>query len=114
MSAENEAAENEAAERGLSVKSVGISFTIMNIDMEDAHDEQREIRVRPGYIQLMRDNQTYIRPAVFGPGSALPLATTRKPDLTQAIDQVGGVSAFFRVGPGPEPEYVVERNFDKC
>jgi len=65
--------------------------------MEDAgsEEEQTGIRIRPGYTEQICDNQTYIRPNVFGPGPDLPWATIKKPDLSQAVEQAGGVSYLF-------------------
>jgi hypothetical protein len=80
---------------GLIIKISGYhSLTIMDIYMEDAgtDEEQTGIRIRPGYTEQIRDNQVYIRPSVFGSGPEFPLATTKKPDFSQAVEMPGGVS----------------------
>jgi hypothetical protein len=64
----------------------------MDIHMEDGTEEQTSIRIRPGYTEQVLDNQTYVRPIVFGEGPDFPWATTRKPDLRQAVEMPGGVS----------------------
>jgi hypothetical protein len=64
----------------------------MDIHMNDGTEEQTSFRIRPGYTEHVHDNQEYIRPIVFGLGPDLPWATTRKPDLRQAVEMPGGVS----------------------
>jgi hypothetical protein len=87
--------------------------------MEDAetNEGQRNIRVRPGYTEQIRDNQAYIRPSVLDPTPDLSLfATTKKADLRQAVEMPGGVSLLFNCflvpstriywcGVGPESDF---------
>lgn len=63
--------------------------------MEGSDEEQTGIRIRPGYTEYTHNNETYIRPSMFEPGPSGPPATTRKPDLRQAIEIPGGVSNFL-------------------
>jgi hypothetical protein len=62
--------------------------------MDDDTVEKTSIRIRPGYTEHVHDNETFIRPNVFGPGPDLPWATTRKPDLSQAVEIAGGVGYY--------------------
>ena len=62
----------------------------------ERNEGQSNIRVRPGYTEQIRDNQTYIRPSVLDPTADLSLlAMTRKADLSQAVEMPGGVSSLF-------------------
>jgi hypothetical protein len=52
--------------------------------------------IRPGYMEQVLNDKTYVVPKVLGQqlGEGLSLARIEKPDLSEALDMSGGVRFF--------------------
>jgi hypothetical protein len=59
-------------------------------------DDVMKLPIRPGYIEQVLNDKTYVVPKVLGEklGEGLSLARIEKPDLREALEMTGGMHLF--------------------
>lgn len=62
-------------------------------DVEPTGPFVTKLPIRPGYVEQVLNNTTYVVPKVLGQqlGEGLSLARIEKPDLREALEMTGGV-----------------------
>jgi len=69
--------------------------------------EAVKLPIRPGYVEQVLNDETYVVPKVLGQqlGEGLSLARIEKPDLREALEMTGGVTFF---------QFVAVHSIDFC
>lgn len=83
-------------------KNLLIGSYLAIMQQEETQQTPIQIAQRPGYSMRVIGDNTYLQPTVLKEQN-LSLSLVKMPDLSEALEQDGGVSYFIHYNSGPNP-----------